>query len=119
MKFRFLSLTVALLFSLACVQAPVQAAMVSTQSLAGAEQRQAISETLLREDVRHELVRMGVDPADVEARIAALSPGELNRIQGQLDKLPAGGSALGTVALLLLILMLLDIAGVTDIFPGL
>lgn len=124
MKMRSLTCAIALFFSLACIQAPVQAAMVDTQSLTDAEQsatvqRQALQEAVLREDVKAELLAMGVDPADVQARIAGMTPAELNRIQGQLDQLPAGGDALGTVALVLLILILLDVAGVTDIFPGL
>ncbi len=124
MKMRSLTCAITLFFSLACIQAPVQAALVDTQSLTAAEQsataqRQALNEAVMREDVQAKLLELGVNPADVQARIAGMTPAELNRLQGQLDQLPAGGDALGTVALVLLILILLDIAGVTDIFPGL
>lgn len=105
-------------FSLAAFQAPVHAALYTTDQVAGYAQRQALSDQLLREDVKQELMRLGVNPIDVQQRINQLTPGELSRIQGQLDSLPAGSGALGTIAVILLILILLDIAGVTDIFPG-
>ena len=102
-------------------QAPGQAAMVTSEALlAGATikaDRAALREQLLRDDVRKDLLTMGVNPADVEARINSLTVSEISRIQGQLDSLPAGGDGLGTVALVLVILILLEVAGVIDIFP--
>jgi hypothetical protein len=55
----------------------------------------------------------------VENRINSLSQAELAQINARLDSLPAGGNGLGTVALVLLILILLEVAGVIDIFPRL
>jgi hypothetical protein len=43
----------------------------------------------------------------------------LASLSAQIDELPAGQGALETILFLLVIFMLLDIAGVTDIFPGL
>jgi len=39
-------------------------------------------------------------------------------MQQQIDSMPAGEGVLGLVIALLVIFMLLDIAGVTDIFPA-
>ncbi len=118
---RSTALLVATLFTGAGLQAPAHAAIVSTDALVAAAelqtQRQTLNETLLRDDVRDQMLALGVDPADVQQRIDSLTPAELAQVQGKLDQLPAGGDALGTVALVLLILILLDIAGVTDIFP--
>jgi len=118
---RLTALLVTTLFTSAGLQAPAHAAIVGTDALvADAElqtQRQTLNETLMRDDVRDQMLALGVDPADVQQRIDSLTPAELAQIQGKLDQLPAGGDGLGTVALVLLILILLDIAGVTDIFP--
>lgn len=120
-KPRVFTVFLTILFSLFTFQVPAYAAMVSTEQLASATaldvQKQQLSERLLRADVRDELLALGVDPQSVEERIAGLSQSELNQIQGQLDSLPAGGDGLGTVALVLLILILLEVAGVIDIFP--
>ena len=121
MKPRFFTVVLTLLFTLFTLQIPVHAAIVTTAEIASAAQldvqKQQLSERLLQQDVKNQLLALGVDPADVAERIAKLSPAELNQIQGQLDSLPAGGDGLGTVAVILLILILLEVAGVIDIFP--
>jgi hypothetical protein len=57
--------------------------------------------------------------ADAQARIASLTASELATLASQIDTLPAGEGALETLIFVLVVFMLLDIAGVTDIFPGL
>lgn len=113
---------VALFFSLATFQAPVHAALIGTDSLVSQtelqQQRDALGEQLLRDDVKKELLALGVDPADVTERVNSMTVSEIQQVQGQLDSLPAG-SGLGTVAVVLLILILLEVAGVIDIFPKL
>lgn len=82
------------------------------------QKRQALSDSLLRDDVKERLLNLGVDPSDVQTRIGALTDSEVNSLQAKVDSMPAGSGALGTVVLVLLIFILLDVAGVTDIFPG-
>ncbi|KJS07273.1 MAG: hypothetical protein VR73_09155 [Gammaproteobacteria bacterium BRH_c0] len=119
---RFLAYLVALLFSFACIQAPVHAAMIGTDTLVSeaelVQQRDALSAQLLRDDVKKELLALGVNPADVTERVNNMTASEIQQVQGQLASLPAG-SGLGTVAVVLLILILLEVAGVIDIFPKL
>ena len=104
------------------VQMPAHAAMMSSQDIAAAQQlhaeRHQLRERLLRDDVQAQLLELGVNPNHVEERIANLTYSELSAINGQLDRLPAGGNGLGTAALVLLILILLEVAGITDIFPS-
>ncbi|MEX0739414.1 MAG: PA2779 family protein [Pseudohongiella sp.] len=99
------------------------AGMVSTQQLAQQSQldsqRASISQFLARDDVRHQLMARGVDSSAAEARVHNMTAAELSMLSAQIDELPAGEGALETVLFLLVIFMLLDIAGVTDIFPGL
>lgn len=80
-------------------------------------QRDALAERLLQEDVKQEMIALGVDLSAVQDRIDHLTASEINQIHGQLDSMPAGAGALGTVALVLLILILLEITGLIDIFP--
>lgn len=97
--------------------------MVSTQQLVQEsrmdQQRVQVNDFLARADVQAQLQARGVDVADAQARIAGLSAAELAALSAQIDELPAGEGVLETVLFLLVIFMLLDIAGVTDIFPGL
>lgn len=117
---RFMAYLVALLFSFACIQAPLHAAMIGTDTLVSQaelqEQRHALTEQLLRDDVKKELLALGVNPADVTDRVNSMTASEIQQVQGQLSSLPAG-SGLGTVAVVLLILILLEVVGVIDIFP--
>jgi len=108
-------------FSLAMVQIPAHAAIISTEQIAANAQinleRQQLSEQLLRDDVKSQLLVLGVSPDAIQERINSLTSAEIQQIQGQLNSLPAGGDGLGTVAVVLLILILLEVAGVIDIFP--
>jgi hypothetical protein len=73
---------------------------------------------LARDDVRTALVANGVDPASVEARVAALTDAEARQLADQLDRLPAGGdSVIGVLFLIFVILLITDILGLTKIFP--
>lgn len=98
-----------------------QAGMVGTeQALVGAaagEARSALATTLARADVQARLTDLGVDPAVVAARVAALSDSEVQTLNTRLGELPAGGDIVGAVVFVFLILLITDIAGLTDVFP--
>lgn len=81
------------------------------------EHRAEMKAALSQDNVRERLVELGVSPADVEARIDALTPTELAMLQEKMDQLPAGAGAVGLLALLVLIFFITDILGITDIFP--
>lgn len=100
--------------------APVHATIVSTESaIAMSEQVRVLAEVtsaLERDDVRKQLVELGVDPQQALERINGLTPQELAALDGQLDELPAGGSLLGVLGVLLVVLIVLDLVGVTNVF---
>lgn len=101
--------------------ANVQAAVISTQQAMSAELRSATETQVLqafaRDDVRQAMVQFGVDPADAESRVASLSDAELLQLQGQLDKLPAGGDGLlAVIGLVFVVLLILELTGVINIF---
>lgn len=102
-------------------QAPAVAGMVGTGEVI-AQQQQTLDRgqllgTLAQEDVRAQLVALGVDPEQAAARVAALSDEELQLLAAQMDEMPAGGSVLGVAVFLFLVLLATDILGFTDIFP--
>tara|TARA_R110002073_G_scaffold262504_1_gene425559 strand:- start:62 stop:436 length:375 start_codon:yes stop_codon:yes gene_type:complete len=107
-----------LLFATSVV--PVQAANMGTSEfLTGYQeqsQRSRIDNLLASEQVQQELQALGVDHADAMARVAALTPTELQQLNQRLDSLPAGSSLLGLVGAVFVILLILELVGVTNIF---
>lgn len=103
-------------------QAPAMAGMIGTSELDAATQvelkKDEIRSMVAREDVRTHLLDNGVSEDDINSRIDAMTDAEVLAFHAELDSLPAGEGALGTVIAIIVIFMLLDIAGVTDIFPG-
>lgn len=88
-----------------------------TQNGAASEQRQQLQQFLSRDDIRTQLVDMGVDPADAQARVELLSDQEVATAAQRMQELPAGGSVVGAIVLIFLVLLLTDILGFTDVFP--
>jgi hypothetical protein len=109
------------------ISGPFQAgaALVGTESVmetAGVQSaREAVRNLMAREDIHAALVRQGIDPAEAQARAEGLSDAEAVRLANVMDRLPAGGSAVGiivgSILLVFIILLITDILGYTDIFP--
>lgn len=101
-----------------------QAGLVATDSVARdgaiAAEREQVRAYLSRDDVRQEMINLGVNPDEAATRVAALSDTEISQIAQRIDELPAGEGAVGVIvgALLLvfIILLITDVAGVTDAF---
>jgi hypothetical protein len=89
--------------------------VLSAQSQNDARDR--ITQVLAREDVQRQLVAQGVDPSEVEKRVAALSDSEAQQMADQLDNMPAGASVVGVLFAVFVILLVTDILGLTDVFP--
>lgn len=100
---------------------PAYSGVVPTERLIqqqiGAMDKAALVSQLDREDVRRQLIEHGVDPDFAKQRIAALSDEQINRIKADIDQLPAGSGVVGILVAVLLVLMILDVIGVTNIFP--
>ncbi|MCH4563466.1 MULTISPECIES: PA2779 family protein [Halomonas] len=108
----------------AAPQATPGSDLISTQAALNAERpqtdRERIHEILAREEVQQQLVAQGVDLAEVEARVAALSDEEAAQMAEQLEQLPAGagvGSVVGALFAVFVILLVTDILGLTNVFP--
>ena len=85
-------------------------ASTRTQDLA------AVNAALAREEVRAQLEALGVEPAQVESRIAALTDSELRTLAGQMAEMPAGADALAVIGIVFLVLLILEAVGVIDVF---
>ena len=101
-----------------------QAGLVSTEAMVhqtdAATARAQVQQLMSRDDVRAEMQAQGVDPAEAQARIDALSDAEVMRLAGQIDALPAGQSAVGAIVgaavIVFIVLLITDIAGFTNVF---
>ena len=97
---------------------PSLAGIVTTDQVTAGAERAQVRSFLDRDDVRIRLQEFGVDPAAARARVDALSGDEVAALVGQIDQLPAGGTDLLTVLLIVFIVLLItDILGLTHIFP--
>lgn len=98
------------------------AGMIGTGQLLGEESRAAslsrIEVLLAREDVGRQLEAFGVDRAVIVERLNGLSSAELLELEGQLDSQVAGGDIIGLIGAVFVVLLILELVGVTDIFKS-
>ena len=99
---------------------PAYSGLVTTEQLIQEQfeslDKRSLASILDREEVRQQLVEHGVDPDYAKQRIAALSDEQINEIKANIGELPAGSSVVGILIAVLLVLVILDIIGVTNIF---
>jgi hypothetical protein len=109
------------LLSIGLMQAS-SAAMIGTQQAIRSEARDArithVETILARADVAKQLVMFGVDPLAVQARVANLTDAELIALDGKLDQHVAGGSVVYIIGAVFIVLIILELMGVTDIFKS-
>ena len=87
-----------------------KAAVIGTPLLVQVEDRTAavsrIQSSLAREDVRKAMVQLGVDPAQAQERVLALTDSEVAQLDQELAKLPAGGDG-GWILLVIVLTVLI------------
>lgn len=111
-----------LLIAFCCVSvlAPVaQATVIDTRTVLSAQATSPQADVqafLARGEVREQMVLLGVDPGDASARVAALTEQELSQLQHHINDLPAGANALALIGAVFLVLLILELVGVTNIF---
>jgi hypothetical protein len=97
-----------------------QAALVGTLQAVESGTRsldlEKVNAALEREQVRDQMVALGVDPTVVDARVARLTDSELRSLAERMDQMPAGGDALAVIGIVFLVLIILELVGVIDIF---
>lgn len=109
-------------FCVLTLHVPVtHAALIGTETVVNSAQsqqaRDQLRASLDRQEVKQQLLARGVSPDQLQARVDALTDSEVQQLAANIDKLPAGGDALGIAVFVFLVLLLTDILGYTDIFP--
>lgn len=99
------------------------AGMISTNQLIDNDTRAAslsrIELLLAREDVAERMTALGVQPHQVIERLDAMTTSELLELESRFDEQVAGADALGVIGAVFLVLLILELVGVTDIFKSL
>lgn len=98
--------------------------MASTELLLGqsvaVSSKAKVMQFIIREDVAKTFEEMGVNPKMIEQRLASMTDEEASKIAYQIDTLPAGGGAVGSLisaaVLVFLVLLITDILGFTKVF---
>lgn len=114
-KLMFGTLT-ALLFVAGNVHAEAIGSDSVMQAQTASFNKQQLIEMVNREDVQNKLVSLGVDRSDAIDRINAMTPNELAQLNDHINEAPAGG-VVGAVLTVLAIIAILDLIGVTDVYP--
>jgi hypothetical protein len=125
-KVSFVSLFMAAMMLLIAVPyQPLLAAMVPTGATIydnkAEEARDHLKSLISRNDIRKSLLSQGIDPDEAKIRVESLSDSEAIAVADQIERLPAGGNAIGAIIgaalIIFLVLLITDIAGYTDVFP--
>jgi hypothetical protein len=100
---------------------PAQAAMIGTEQAVTVQSRDAqiaqVQDFLGRADVQKQLESWGVAPEQAQQRVASLSDAELQQLALTIDQQPAGGDGLLVVlGVVFVVLLVLELVGVTNIF---
>lgn len=97
-----------------------EAGMIGTDQYAAAEQRDdrlaRVQDFLAEERVVAQFEALGVDPDQASERVAALTDAELAQLDSQLDELPAGAGLLTILGVMFVVILVLELVGITNIF---
>jgi hypothetical protein len=111
-------LVISLLFT--TFPATSYAGLVGTDEMLSTDTRSRqmteIRNVLARDEVRAQMLDLGVDPSYVEERLNALTDAELARLSSGMRDLPAGGSVVAVIGVVFIVLLILELLGVTNVF---
>jgi hypothetical protein len=112
-----------LVSSMLFLQIPIaQARLISTDQALQHEQqtwtRANVSQLLDKTEIRAQLIKLGVDPAQAKDRVNRMTDQEVATLNQQLANQPAGGmDILGVLVVVFIVLVITDLLGATDVFP--
>lgn len=101
---------------------PATAGLVGTQEVltdeVRAADRAAVDHMLDRADVRDALMANGVDTQALDARLDAMTDAEMAELATQFESMPAGAGVVEVIGVVFIVLMILELVGVTNIFAA-
>ena len=103
------------MISFSLIQFPMMksahAGMISTDhvvdTMMRSQDHQKVVEFMGRDEVKAEMVKLGVNPEEETVRLAGLSDAELHKMAGDIDKSTAGGDLGGVLVLILVIVLII------------
>ncbi len=118
---RVLCITLSTLFAGAPAH-PTYAGMIGTEHVLSKHQiandRSRIQTALEREDVKQAFLQHGVNPEQVQKRLDQLTDEEIHQLANKFDQLPAASGAGEILLVTGLVVVILELLGITDIFTG-
>lgn len=111
-----LALSLLSLGSPVVAQAEIIGTLAGLESVERARSMERVHQALAREEVRKQMLALGVDESMLEARLARLTDSELSALAADLDNLPAGAGVLEVVGIVFVVLLILEAVGVIDVF---
>ena len=97
------------------------AGMVTTTDIVNDEtvlaEKQRLTQLLSSENVKSQLVSMGVDPEDAKMRLDNMTDQEIIAFSSGMNEMEAGSGVLELAVFVFLVLLVTDLLGYTDIFP--
>lgn len=114
------ALACVLALQITAVGTMAQAQMISTDTAiersAAQMDRASLMAELQKDEVRQEIIRLGVSPDEAEARLATLSDTEVKALLTEIDEDRAGAGIVGTLGTIFIILLVTDLLCLTRLF---
>ncbi len=112
-----------LIISFVFVQiSPAFAGIVGTDSFLSEQtlqqDRENLRDLMSRDEVRSMLEMNGLTVEQAQERVDSLTDAEVSQMAQKFDELPAAGDAAVVVLVIALVVLVLELAGITDIFTG-
>ena len=96
------------------MKAHAHAGMISTSEavadITRADSEKTLNAFLDRNDVKEQMVKLGVNPEEASRRMASLSDSEVRKLAGDIDKATVGGDIGGILILVLVIILIIYFA---------
>jgi ethanolamine utilization cobalamin adenosyltransferase len=110
-----------LLFMQVLIVPAAQAAMIGNDTVIQQQDRAAMKQQVMQlmdhKVAAQALSEYGVNQEQVSQRLDRLTHAELQQLAQKSEALPAGQGVLGVVLAIILVLVILDLLGATDVFP--
>lgn len=110
-----------LLFMQLLIVPAAQAAMIGNDTVIQQQDRAAMKQQVMQlmdhKVAAQALSEYGVNEQQVSQRLDRLTDAELQQLAQKSEDLPAGQGVLGVVLAIILVLVILDLLGATDVFP--
>lgn len=107
-------------FTFTTFPAASYAGLVGTDEIISSDTRSRqiaeIRNVLARDEVKNQMLELGVNPGHVEERLNALTDRELAKLSAGMQELPAGGDAVAVIGIVFIVLLILELLGVTNVF---